>query len=175
MNLEISKEECQLLVRRILHGRIDESEHLAFERLFLRIGNLVPVPLESNGPKRPDVPSAGARKDEQLPGGVSGRPQSSDQPQRTPQTVESVRMSTGKFDREAVEQITVTPTRIERKDLEDGTARLKVMWPARGRGFLEAACWDESLFAWVAGRIKQETVFYVVHKGKYTNIVGVKA
>jgi hypothetical protein len=53
---------------------------------------------------------------------------------------------------------------------------MTVSWQNRqGRGYLYAACWDEDLFAWVASRVRTETVFYIVHKGKYANIVGIKA
>ena len=176
MNLEISKEERFLLLAALLRsGDFGRKAAELGERLIeLRDGNPLPVPLEQDGPKRSDVPSALPRKDEQLSGGVSGRPQSSDQPQRTPQTVESVRWSSGKFDRESVEQITLTPSKIERKEGQNGPM-ISVMWPARGRGYLYASCFEESLFPWVSARIKQETVFYVTYKGKYTNIVGVKA
>ena len=92
---------------------------------------------------------------------------------------ESVRWSTAKFDKDSVEQITLTPAGCKRDDLaKDGKTipRMTVSWQNRqGRGYLYAACWDESLFAWVASRVRQETLFYIVHKGKYTNIVGVKA
>jgi len=132
------------------------------------------VPLESNGPKKSELPGAGPRQAELLPGGVSGRTPSSDKPERTAQA-ETVRWSVDKFNREAVEQITVTPTRIERKDLADGRPRLKIMWPSRGRGYIEASCFDETLFPWIAARLKQEAVLYVVHKDKYTNVVGVRA
>ena len=44
-----------------------------------------------------------------------------------------------------------------------------------GRGWLDAAAWDEHLFPFLANRVKQRTLLYVVRKDKYLNIVGVCA
>ena len=101
-------------------------------------------------------------------------------PHSLSQTPESVRWASGKYDRDSVEQITLTPSMIKREDVEKAgekpTPRLTVSWQNRqGRGYLYASAWDMDLFPWIAARAKQETAFYVVHKGKYTNIVGVKA
>ena len=54
---------------------------------------------------------------------------------------------------------------------------LRVTWPlTAGRGYLDANCFDSELWPWL---IKQsgvrDTLIYVVHKGKYLNIVGVRA
>ena len=67
-------------------------------------------------------------------------------------------------------------SKVERKDLEDGTARLIATYEnPGGKGFLRASVWDEKLFPWVSARIKQRTLFYVTRKGQYINIVGVRA
>jgi hypothetical protein len=176
VNLELSQHEARLVMQRLLYGQIHEHDTGHFNKLFLRLAEFVHLSLESDGPKGTTVPGTGPRQAELLPGAVpAGRPQGSDQPERTPQSTESVRWATGKYDREAVEQITLTPSKIERKEAATGPF-LSVSWQNRhGRGYLSASCFDEALFAWVSGRIKQESVFYVVHKGKYTNIVGVKA
>jgi hypothetical protein len=188
MNLEITKDERILLLRclfsqTVLHD--PEVKALANRMMEMKDdgSNGVRVPMgavygnaQPAGPAQvASLPSAGARKPEQLPDSVSQRrPASSSEPQRTPQTIQQVRMSSGKYDRESVEQVTVTPDKCERKEVSTGPF-VKVSWPSKGRGFLTAACWDEELFPWVMSRVKQESVFYVVHKGKYTNIVGVKA
>jgi hypothetical protein len=179
MNLEITKDERILILRCLfaetpLHD--PEVKALANRLMELRDGNghAVPVPLESNGAQRPDMPRTGAGKAEQLPSGVSGRPQSGNEPQRPPQGSGVTYMSTGKYDRSAVEQITVTIDRITRKETETGP-RLDLLIPVRGgRGFSTATCWDEDLFVYLKDRAKQESVLYVVHKGKYTNVVGLK-
>jgi len=193
MNLEITKDERILILRCLfaetpLHD--PEVKALANRLMELRDGNGHGVPVSVGavpGPAQPGrsaqgpvVPSAGARSPQQLPDSVhERRTESGSQPQRAAQVAEIVRWSSSKFDRESVEQITVTPAACKRKDViktgEPPIPRMEVSWPARGRGYLYAAVWDEALFGWVAGRVKQETVFYVLHKGKYTNIVGVKA
>jgi hypothetical protein len=173
MNLEITKDERILILRCLfaetpLHD--PEIKALANRLMELRDGNghTLPLSMESNGAKWPDVPGTGARQVEQLPGGVSGRPQSGYEPQRPGQT----HMSTGKYDRSAVEQIRITPTVINRKDAQHGSY-LDVAWTGPGRGLLRASVWDEELFPFVLKRLKQESVFYVVRKGKYLNVVGV--
>jgi hypothetical protein len=74
-------------------------------------------------------------------------------------------------------EMTVRIWKAERKDLADKTPRLKVAWanPA-GKGFVDAACFDEKLFPWIAAQSKEPTaLLYVVQNGKYLNIVGVRA
>ena len=160
-------EKAQFLVQREIAAQLAELNETV-SRVFA-INKFTPPETPAARSASPETSSTPTRE-AGPPAGAVNR-----QPERTPQTVESARMSTGKYDREAVEQITLTPTRIERKEGANGPY-LQVMWPARGRGFLSASCFDEKLFAWVSGRgIKQETVFYTVHSGKYTNIVGVRA
>jgi len=175
MNLELTDVEARVLSHRIMGlGPQSSAEANVLLGIFFRLPALS-LPLEPNGAQRSNMPGASPRQAELLPGGVSGRTQGGHEPQRAPQTTEQVRMSTGKYDRESVEQITLTPSKIERKEGTTGPY-LSVMWLAQGqRGPSIASCFDEKLFPWVAGRVKQETAFYVVHSGKYTNIVGVRA
>ena len=65
----------------------------------------------------------------------------------------------------------------ERKDLSDGRPRLKVSWQTpSARDFIDANCFDEKLFPWIAAQSKEPTaLLYVVKSGKYLNVVGVRA
>jgi len=74
------------------------------------------------------------------------------------------------------EAITAHIWKQERRDTS-GRARLKVSWQAPGgKGFVDAACWDEKLFPWIAAQSKEPTaLLYVVKSGKYLNVVGVRA
>jgi len=75
------------------------------------------------------------------------------------------------------EPVTVRIWKQERRDLADKTPRLKVSWAnPSGKGFVDAACWDEKLFPWIAAQSKEPTAtLYVVRAGKYLNVAGVKA
>lgn len=177
MNFELTREEAILLARVIVGWDPQTVADADLLVLLARRLCALPVPLESDEPQGTALPGASSRQAQLVPSGVSdGRAQSSDEPQRATQSkpVEQTRMSAGKYDRNAVEQITLTPTKCERKESANGPY-IAVMWPSRGRGYLYANCWDPELFAWVAGRVKQESTFYVVHKGKFTDIVGVRA
>jgi hypothetical protein len=167
VNLELTDQEVLCLSYRIMgFGPHSTAEANILLGIFFRLPAVGFAPRVPNvAGSQPVVEDRSAEPRRNLP--PSSTP-------RTPQTVESVRWSTGKFDRESVEQITLTPSKIDCKEGQNGPM-LSVMWPARGRGYLYASCFDESLFPWVSARIKQETVFYVTYKGKYTNIVGVKA
>jgi hypothetical protein len=79
---------------------------------------------------------------------------------------------------EGCEQIAVRLWKAERKDLADGTPRMRVAWnspTARGSG--DGNCFDDKLFPWLAAGTKtnEPTVLWITHNGKYTNIVGVRA
>jgi hypothetical protein len=78
---------------------------------------------------------------------------------------------------EGVEAFTVRLVKAERKDLESGAPRMKVAFPGVGRGFIDANCFDEKLFPWLAAGTKngKDTTIYIVKKDKYKNIVGVRA
>ena len=77
------------------------------------------------------------------------------------------------------EPFQVHVSKAERKDLSDGRPRMKVAWQAPGgqRGYVDAACWDEKLFPFLAAASKSpdKTTLYCVHSGKYLNIVGMRA
>jgi len=69
-------------------------------------------------------------------------------------------------------------SKLEDKPLADKRARMIVGWPSpTGNGFVEASCFDSKLFPWLILRQKsgEKTVLHVVKKGKYLNIVGVRA
>jgi len=79
---------------------------------------------------------------------------------------------------EGSELIEVKLWKAERKDLADGTPRMKVAWnspTARGSG--DGNCFDDKLFPWLAAGTKtnETTALWITHNGKYTNIVGVRA
>lgn len=62
----------------------------------------------------------------------------------------------------------------------NGKRRMKVSWyaPAGQKGFVDAACWDEQLFPWLAKcSIESDapTILYTVRSGNYLNVVGVRA
>lgn len=65
----------------------------------------------------------------------------------------------------------------ERANLSDGTPRMKVSWPAQTKGFVNANCFDDRLFPFLALGSKSgaKTTLYIVQSGKYTNIAGVRA
>jgi hypothetical protein len=75
------------------------------------------------------------------------------------------------------EIVEVHLSKAERKDLDDGKPRMKVAWPAATKGFVDANCFDDQLFPWLAAATKsaEKTTLYIVHSGKYTNVVGVRA
>ena len=176
MILEISKDERQLLLRLLILARPETaSQGTAINALSERVMELrdEPVPVRSDGGGSAPGTTVG-KGESPLSREASRDPVASPSLRSGTQPAESVRWSTEKFDREAVEQLTLTPAKIDLKESANGPYVL-VSWPARGRGYLSAACWDEQLCPIVASRVKQETVFYMVHKGKYTNIVGVKA
>src|SRR5271168_2234403 len=93
MILELSKDERQILLRALVMSYGTQPPQavvtLCDRILDMREGangpSTVPLPVEAHGPAKPALPSAGARQDEQLPSGVSGRSQGSDQPQRAAQ------------------------------------------------------------------------------------------
>jgi len=169
MKLEITKDERILILRCLfaetpLHD--PEVKALANRLMELRENGQALPPVTNV--ERSHPPSAGRSVEP----GRSETPPSVDS--RPPQGSGVTYMSTGKYDRSAVEQITVTIDRITRKETETGP-RLDLLIPVRGgRGFSTATCWDEDLFVYLKDRAKQESVLYVVHKGKYTNVVGVK-
>jgi hypothetical protein len=187
MNLEITPQECRLLIFSlgatarfdldlisiVVGGKLDP---LDLARRLSNLGNDLRLPLESHGPERPIVPSQQAGNHEQLRSGVSERrPPSDNQPQRSPQVQLSDRWSDSIKDRTGFEGIEVTPDKVEKKDARNGPM-LVVTYPnPSGRGFAKASVFDEKLFAWISGRVKQRTLFYVTRKGQYTNIVGVRA
>ncbi len=192
MILEITKDERLIILRHLLAGTpLHDPQVTALANRLIEMrdanGTAVHLPLESHEPQGPAVPSSSSRKQEQLPLGVSsGRSQNSNQPQRTQESpaeprkdwensVVQERWTTAKFDSEAVEQITITPSKCERKDLKDGTPRMTISWQGKGRGYLYATVWDTKLMPWVASRKNKETMFNVVTKGKFTDVVGVKA
>lgn len=81
---------------------------------------------------------------------------------------------TPKAKRDTAESLEFVPVKIERKDIAD-KKRLIVSWQntaTNQRGYLQASCFEESLFGPIANRVKQRTLFYIVRSGKYINIVG---
>lgn len=75
------------------------------------------------------------------------------------------------------EAVTARIWKVERKDLSDGRARLRVTWYApSGSGYVDANCFDDKLFPWIAAQSKEPTaLLYVVKNGKYLNVAGVRA
>jgi len=193
MNLEITVTERRLLLTALLRlqgGMAAGLMQADIDNLSNRIMDLVPgqnglhLPVEPNGPQGAALPGSSPRQTQQLPGGVSGgRTQSGDQPQRPakgsyiPQDRFAAKLSEAQMhNREILE---ITPVKVERKDYVKGdktSPRLIVTWEkSTGRGFLRATVWDESLFPWVAGRVKQQTTFHLEHKGQWLNVIGVRA
>ena len=79
---------------------------------------------------------------------------------------------------EGAMQISVYLWKADPKPLSDGTPRMQIAWKAStARESGQGNCFDEKLFPWLAAGTKnsQPTTIYIVHKGKYTNIVGVRA
>lgn len=73
-----------------------------------------------------------------------------------------------------LENIAVTPSKIERKPTADGKPRLMVTWQNPNKGFSRASIWDGPLFAKVEDRENQLTTFFITRKGQWVNIVGVR-
>jgi hypothetical protein len=72
---------------------------------------------------------------------------------------------------------TVKLMKAERKDLDTGAPRMKVAWPGPERGFVDANCFDEKLFPYLAqakGSGNPLTI-YIMKKDKYLNVIGVRA
>ena len=133
----------------------------------------LPLPLESDGQKRAGVQGAGTRHDEQLPSGVSGRPQSSNEPQRaTQEQIIWAKGYPGDHQNE-IERQTVNVTDAERKDVND-KPRVIVTWQLQGRGFGKASAWDAGLFPFLTKHRGPKTL-WLSRKGQYLNIVGVVA
>ena len=68
------------------------------------------------------------------------------------------------------ERLEATITKVERKDTANGARLAVTMVPPE-----RASVWDESIFAHVSSRVKQKSVFFIVRKDKFVNIVGVMA
>jgi hypothetical protein len=78
---------------------------------------------------------------------------------------------------EGCETIEAELWKVESKPTQEGKPRWKITWaaPNGGQGFVDGSCFDEKLFPFLANRVKQKTVLYVVKNGKYLNVVGVRA
>ena len=79
---------------------------------------------------------------------------------------------------EGSETYTVRISKAERKDLENGSPRMKITWANPGaRGFTDANCFDEHLFPFLAAAKGSgaPTIIHLVRKDKYLNLVGVCA
>jgi|GEM_PF-6274288 len=181
MILEITKDERLLILRHLLAGT-----PLHDPQVTALVNRLIETREASNGTSAPAQPSLNLAPGEPL----WDKPKETNQPQRAQESPEPkrdwenagpqlVRWATDKFDKEKVEQITITPMGAKRDDLFKAgkkVPRMSVSWQSpKVRGYNYATVWDEKLFPWVANRLKQETVFYVVNKGKFTDVVGVKA
>jgi hypothetical protein len=65
----------------------------------------------------------------------------------------------------------------ERKDTQTGATRMLVAFDSpSGQGTVNASCWDEHLFPFLALAGKEpKATLHIVKNGKYLNIVGVRA
>jgi len=65
----------------------------------------------------------------------------------------------------------------ERKDTDSGAARMVVSFDSpTNRGSVNASCWDEKLFPFLAVASKEASAtLHIVKNGKYLNICGVRA
>lgn len=65
----------------------------------------------------------------------------------------------------------------ERKNTDAGTERMIVAFDSpTGKGTVTASCWDERLFPFIAVQAKEpKATLHIVKKGKYLNVVGVRA
>lgn len=65
----------------------------------------------------------------------------------------------------------------ERADLSDGRPRMLLAFDSpTGKGSVDATCWDEKLFGWLAlAKTQPAALLHVVKSGKYLNVVGVRA
>jgi hypothetical protein len=193
--LELTHAERRLLLRAVLRsdsgpGGFLADDHTAMADRLIKLqespgatdNRPLPLPLESHEPQRPDVPSAGPRNNEQLPGAVPNRrSQSSDQPQRSAQGAAGDGLRdyfSGDIRKHRhTEKLEVTPVAIEDKNTTTAK-RLVVSWEnSTGRGFSTAAVWDEALFPQVRSRLKKPATFYVeaTKDNRYLNILGVRA
>lgn len=157
MHLDITKDERHLLLRGLY--AVTPMHDPEVKALANRL-----MELHENGVAQGRIPS-------ETP--VAAKSPASETPRPAPTPSAMSYMSTSKYDRSLVEAITITPTIIERAKGANGPYLL-VSWTGPGRGLLKASVWDEDLFPRVLPRLKQESVFYVVRKGKYLNVVGVK-
>ena len=69
-------------------------------------------------------------------------------------------------------------SKLEEKPLDDGTPRMLVGWESpTGNGFAQGSCFDPKLFPWLILRQKsgEKTLLHILRKGKYLNVVGVRA
>jgi hypothetical protein len=167
MNLEITKDERILILRCLfaetpLHD--PEVKALANRLMELRENGHSTQGLSAVTEKGDRSQAAGQDKHE-------GSRAERSVPAQTPTGMSY--MSAGKYDRDKVEQIRVTPLSIDRQESTNGPY-LKLSWTGPGRGMLYASVFDVDLFPHVLPRLKQESVFYVVRKGRYLNVVGVK-
>jgi len=135
------------------------------------------LPLEPHGSERSAVSSVDPGKTQQLPGGVSGRTQSGDQPKRAAQMELADRWASGVEppDKAAAEKLEITPSKIERKASKEGKPFLLISWSNNGRGYSFARVWDEALFSRIENRAKTKTLFYALRKGQFLNVIGVRA
>jgi hypothetical protein len=62
------------------------------------------------------------------------------------------------------------------KTVQSSEKYLKVTWQASsGQGYTDANCFDSKLWPWLIKSAGQRTRLYLATKGKYLNIVGVRA
>lgn len=156
---------------------ITESERTTLAK---SLGSLVtklinaPIQIESHAQSPVDSPSRAA-----LP---AAAPVSTPSPK--PETVE-IRDRWAR-DRHGVElpnpegcyTVSVHIFKAERNDVKStGAKRMKVAFDSpTGKGACDASCWDERLFPFIATMPTQpKGTLHVVQKGKYLNIVGVRA
>lgn len=71
--------------------------------------------------------------------------------------------------------ITIWKTEQKPARKEGGKPFLKVTWQSKGRGYVDANCFDSALFPWLIKQQGQPTTIYLVKSGEYLNVVGVKA
>jgi hypothetical protein len=71
---------------------------------------------------------------------------------------------------------TVNIWKTEQKPAKNGgKVFLKVTWQSQERGYVDANCFDSSLFPWLINQTGKPTLLYLLKAGKYLNIVGVRA
>ena len=74
-----------------------------------------------------------------------------------------------------VREVTIWKTEQKPPRTEGGKPYLTVTWQAKERGYVDANCFDKTLFPWLIKQTGQPTTIYLTTSGRYLNVVGVRA